>query len=241
MAKEARMPEESRLGDVTRDIITGMDDTALMEKYQLTSKGLEELYVQLVKAGLLRREFKSLKTPRTRKIKSRQFLKDVQSGMSKPALMEKYGISSRTLQRLCKKLLEARALPHEHSEWELGMESTTMVQENIRKVQRNYVDFDLPVYEENDPEIHGKVRDITEEGVGILGLETGVDQVKKLVILGDFFGEVAPFEFEATCRWAKRIGPLGELRAGFQITFISEPDLRELRKLIHLIMLRGGK
>ena len=49
--------------------------------------------------------------------------------------------------------------------------------------------------------MHGFVRDISEEGVGVAGIEAKVGDLKTLVILGDEFGEFSSFEFEAYCRW----------------------------------------
>lgn len=234
------LDEKISLREVATDIVKGMDDTQLMEKYGLSSKALQDLFVKLVDKGLLRGDRAQRFGPRRRTIQVQEFLADIQSGMSKPDLLAKYGISSATLQRICKKLLNSRGVPEHVCDPELPLYTNTIVLENIRKVPRHYVDFDLPIYEETRPEIHGKVRDISEEGIGVRGLEVKAEDVKTLVILGDFFGEVAPFELEATCRWAGELGLNNELVAGFQIVRISEDDLRELRKLIELISLRGS-
>ncbi|MBM3299649.1 MAG: PilZ domain-containing protein [Deltaproteobacteria bacterium] len=235
------MPDkEIKLVEIARDVRMGMDDAALMEKYGLSSIGLEALYAKLVNKGLLREDRRRLQAPGPRKINSKELLRDIQSGMGKADLIEKYGISSQTLQRVCKKLLDSRALPDRYSDWDFPLQSTTVVQENIRRLQRHFVDFDLPVYEESQPEVLGKVRDITEEGVGIRGIEAQVDESKRLVILGDIFGEIAPFELQARCRWIRRLEPDGELVSGFQFTKITDYALQELRKLIQLITLRAG-
>jgi hypothetical protein len=211
-----------------------------MEKYGLSSKALQDLYVKLLDKGLLRGDQAQRAGKRRRTIQVKELLDDIQSGMSKPDLLAKYGISSATLQRICKKLLNSRGLPEHVIDPELPLYTDTIVLENIRKVPRNYVDFDLPVYDEARPEIHGKVRDISEEGIAVRGLDVNVEDVKRLVILGDFFGEVASFELGAKCRWAKVLGLNNELIAGFQIVNISDGDLRELRRLIELISLRGS-
>jgi hypothetical protein len=71
------------------------------------------------------------------------------------------------------------------------------------------------------------------------GIESAVDSIQSFVVLGDLFGEIVPFEFEARCRWFKKDGPDEPCAGGYEITSISERDLRELRKLIDLVTLRG--
>jgi hypothetical protein len=110
--------------------------------------------------------------------------------------------------------------------------------DNVRSQERYYLDFDTLVYDEARPEIHGKVVDVTEEGVGLQGIEAHVDEIKTLVVLGDPFGESFPFEFRAICRWARRADDDTQT-AGFQIVKIAPKDLEELRKLIRLVTFTG--
>jgi hypothetical protein len=105
----------------------------------------------------------------------------------------------------------------------------------VRETDRYVLDFDIPVYEEGSSEIQGRVHDITEKGIGIRGLSLKVDEVKTLVVLGDAFGVVAPFELRAICRWSGLDGNDGQYAAGFQILEISNEAMEELRKLIKLI------
>jgi len=56
--------------------------------------------------------------------------------------------------------------------------------------------------------------------------------LKRLVVLGDDYGAVEPFEFEAQCRWVKGEGR--DCVAGFEILKISEEGLQELRKLMRM-------
>lgn len=39
--------------EAVKDILAGMDDFSLMQKYRITAKGLQSLFTKLVKAGLL--------------------------------------------------------------------------------------------------------------------------------------------------------------------------------------------
>ena len=224
--------------EVVRDILSGVDDIVLMEKYRLSSKGLETLINRLVDTGQLRQPH-SIGTNKEerRKISAREIIADITSGMSESELMSKYKLSQSKLQRVCKKLLEARNRTRKEFVEEIPIDQTTLIQANVRQLQRYYPDFDLPIYESSNPEIQGRVRDITEEGVGVVGIESLAYQTKYFVVLGDPFGEVEPFEFVAECRWAQVLGGGGRYCAGFRIVRIERNDLHKLRKLIQLITL----
>jgi len=56
--------------------------------------------------------------------------------------------------------------------------------------------------------------------------------MKSLAVVGDEFGEIAPFEFEAQCRWARELEPDGGICAGFRITRMDGPNLSRLREFI---------
>jgi uncharacterized protein (DUF433 family) len=215
--------------EVLDDIKSGMDDPALMEKYQLSSKGLQRLFKELVGAGLW---------PERRSVRARDVLRDVQRGAGRAELMDKYGLSFRGLQALVTLFVDAGVVSRDDLYGEMRLEDDTVVPDEIRAFERYYLDFETPVYEASHPEIYGKVLDITEFGVGLIGIEAVIDETKHLVILGDPFGEAAPFEFEAKCRWVNRQED-GSCVAGFQITKIAERDMEELRKLIHLVTIGG--
>lgn len=225
--------------EVLKDVRAGMDDARLMEKYRLSSTGLQSLFQQLVEAGLLRREGTGYALPGRRKLPAGSIIKDIRSGMSSAELMEKYNLTEKSLQRVCRELLAARALGPKELQTEISFQATMVMRTNIRELQRYQVDFDLPIYEAGSPEIQGKVRDITEKGIGLVGIESEQYETKTLVILGDYFGEISPFEFRADCRWSQRRPPGGECFAGFRITEISNENLRELQRLLQLVALRG--
>ena len=82
------MPDKDpKLREIARDVRQGMDDAALMEKYGLSSTGLETLYAKLVHTGLLRQDRSRLQAPGPKKINSRELLQDIQSGMGKADLI----------------------------------------------------------------------------------------------------------------------------------------------------------
>ncbi len=111
--------------EAVQSIRAGMDDVSLMEKFNITPKGLHALFTQLVAAGLLQRseledrmslsygtvviDPNRIKWPekRTRKllINAEEALNCIRSGMSETALMRKYHLSTKGLQSLFNKLL----------------------------------------------------------------------------------------------------------------------------------------
>jgi len=228
---------QEMMHEVLRDVRLGMDDSALMEKHNLSSLELEELFQKLMEAGLLRRDNRQASERPKRTINAKAIVGDIGSGMSKNELMAKYRLSSKMLQYVCKKLLDPKAIGRDQLD-ESSFQAT-VVEDAVREWQRYYLDFDVPVYEKGHPEIHGRLLDVTEQGVGLEGIESEVNSTQNFVVLGDLFGEIAPFEFEARCRWFRKGADYGPGVGGYEIIRISDKDVRELRKLIHLVTLRG--
>lgn len=110
---------------------SGMTDSELMEKYNLSAKGLESLLTKLVKAGALSLgeletrmpEFvrhvslssdpKQPHIPGILSISAKEAVADLKHGLSDTALMSKYRLSARGLEHLFEQLLSA-GLVDEH-------------------------------------------------------------------------------------------------------------------------------
>ncbi len=170
-----------------------------------------------------------------RELRATYLLEDIRSGMGMSELMEKHGVSSNSLKGAVSILLDTQAITREELYGELHSLFDTVVPDNTRELVRHQLDFDTLIYDPSRPEIYGKVLDITEAGVRLVGIEAKLDETKSFVILGDAFGDVAPIEFEAVCRWAEPAKDGGECVTGFQITKISEKDSQELQEMIHLL------
>jgi uncharacterized protein (DUF433 family) len=78
--------------EVLQDIRSGIDDSALMEKYRLSAKGLQSLFDKLSNAGLIKQ------------ISPKTMIRDIRSGMSHDELMQKHKLSSGGLDRVLKDL-----------------------------------------------------------------------------------------------------------------------------------------
>lgn len=112
-----------KAAEAVRDIRSGMSDAELMEKYSLSSKGLESLFRKLVQAGEIMQaeldqrllgthsshyvDLDTLVQPSDAKcrITAVEAMEDIRSGMSDAALMKKYDMSVQGLSSLFRKLL----------------------------------------------------------------------------------------------------------------------------------------
>ena len=168
-------------------------------------------------------------------IKAKEIIADVRARMTEADLMEKYGVSRKGLQNAFRQLVLARAITAHELTSACGLPYQSEEPLNLRQAPRYYLDFELPIHELEHPDIEGMVRDLAEEGVGIIGLEAEVGEDKTFVILGDDLGAVEPFQFTAQCRWVKRQEPGGDIMSGFRISDISEEHKKMLRQLIRIV------
>jgi hypothetical protein len=221
--------------DVLKDIRSGMDDAALRKKHNLSPKGLENLYRRLLETGHLKPD---LIKPPPRKVNIAAVLVDVEAGMSSPDLMKKYGLSEEMIQRVSKKLLAVRGKRTASEGPETLIEEPFNLLATVEFL-RHEVDFELPIYDAQRPEICGMVRDLSEMGISVEGIEAEEGDSKTLVILGDEFGAFSSFEFEGVCRWSVGNETDGTSLTGFAISRISETDLQELRNLIRVVTVGG--
>jgi hypothetical protein len=116
--------------DAVKFIRDGMEDAAIMELFHISAEGLQNLYSQLLKSGLIKRvelygrAFKThnsvvvdtnkatLPIAPAKKpiIDAAEALKYIRSGFSDADLMHKYNLSSRGVQSLINKLVKAGAI-----------------------------------------------------------------------------------------------------------------------------------
>ena len=167
--------------------------------------------------------------PSAHKIKGRDILNDIRSGMTDQELMEKYEMSSHAFESACGQLRSSGLISEEElltrSNERNGGETVTS------RLPRDYLVVQAPIYDVRDPEIKGVIRDLTAECVGITGLEASLDDVKTLVILDDNKRGIDKIVFGAKCRWVKKDSD-GKCVCGFRIIDITEENLGKLRRLI---------
>ncbi len=218
-------------------IEAGVNDQSMREKYGPAYEGLQSLFAELADAGFMGRGAQECKTPSKRRIPARDVIRDIRHGAGKSELMDKYSLSAKGLQKVLKQLADTKMVHTSEFPAELLTIFRAEVPSDTRRAERYCIDFELPVWEVPYPEVRGQVLDITERGIGILGLPATINEVKALVIYSEEFLEIEPFTMVAVCCWVKRAEGEGEYVSGFQVSKIHEEDLEELRKLIQLLTL----
>ncbi len=93
--------------------------------------------------------------------------------------------------------------------------------------------FYLRIHSSDEPEVVGRVRDVSLHGINIKGIQTKVGERLMLVIPGDSFGELGRFVLDARCVWCRK-GSRREYISGFEIIGIDAGNKREFQLLIKL-------
>lgn len=162
-------------------------------------------------------------------------VEDIKGGVGRSRLITKYRLSLMALQGIVSLLLDSGRISRKELYGELNQEGDTVLPDSFRSQVRHFVDFEIIVYEADRPDLQGRLRDITEDGICAIGLDSEVGKIMDLVILGDALGEVGTFEFQALCRWINADTFSRDSVSGFQIVDISESDRTELRKFLRLV------
>jgi len=168
-----------------------------------------------------------------RKIDASRIVADLEAGMGDIPVMEKYQISPSELMSILEKLKDADITSKAQIPQRIKALRPKVEAEQNRGRPRNYLLYELPIYETYSAEVAGTVIDITENGVQVAGIEATVDETRNFLIDSTETVTVrTPLMFEAQCRWTREEGPEGLPEAGFEITNIAPECLKELRRLI---------
>lgn len=233
---EAGIIREISARDLLRDIRTGMTNKDLMAKYKLSSKSLKSVFTEMTDAGVA--FFGNHRESRPKKrIQASMLLEDIRSRLSEAEIMEKFGLSSRGLQSAFWKLVRSGALSWDELLNLYPSLDDSVTLQKMRQHPRSHPILSINIYEEGNPENKGKVKDLTENGVGVTGVRAMPNEKKNLVMVPDEFMELAPFPMEAICRWASPGGEGEPCSAGFEIVRIDRKSLTELQELMQLMTL----
>ena len=174
-----------------------------------------------------------------RKIKAKEIVNDIRSGMTDSQLTEKHGLSSKGLQSIFKKLVDVKAIgPRELFNRAPNLGDDTADVTSVRLIPRDFVEVPLPICDADDPKNVGTITDVTENGLGIRGIRVQTGETKTLVFFSDRLFPVGPFALQAQCRWVKDGNGSGQIDSGFEITNISEAGSQQLKKIVEWVTLR---
>jgi hypothetical protein len=170
---------------------------------------------------------------RRRRISARQIIEDIRSGTAVMELRQKYRLTSDELRRLLDKLLHSRLLnQRELDRWSTLNHEITVIR-GVRQDARLTIDFPLRVQDCDHPYKQGIVRDLSQRGIGVLGINARVGDTRTLVVRLNGIADCSSVKFEAKCRWVVQMEAEGqECIAGFEITGIDSAALKELRKVL---------
>jgi uncharacterized protein (DUF433 family) len=233
---EEVMPgSEISVWEVLKFMKLGADHATLKKKYSLSEEGLQDLYRQLAAAGFLEWTGQEFIVSAKRRIDTKELVADIRSDLSDVELMEKYKLSSRGLQRVFTKLVDSGAVMADDISGRSISHDDSVTLQNVRGSLRALPILSIGIHDKNNPQIMGRIIDLSEVGVGVSGLEAQVGELKSLVVVPDEFVEVEPFSFEAKCRWS-RMGAQDKIcNAGFEITDISAGNYIQLLELLQLM------
>ncbi len=172
-----------------------------------------------------------------RTFSAKEILTDIKKGMDNSALMQKYGLSEKGLQNLFKKLVTLKAISHSEL-----YERSKSYRERIdhirrRKSPRAELTIRVPIYELQSGD-KGILRDISENGLRVAGIEARVGQAKTFQIPVDMYVESDPLLVMVECKWVHiRQGGKEYLVTGFEMMNLSESDSEKLQNFIGCLLL----
>jgi hypothetical protein len=172
-----------------------------------------------------------------RQINGKDILNDLRSGMAAWELQVKYKLSAKPLQSIFKKLVERNAISHEKL-----YEMSSFYKDRVDRIRgRAHPRADLavyvPVYDIGSGAL-GVLRDISETGLRVAGIESSVGQASTFQIPLDMFMQAEPLLIVAECKWIEIKGRRKEyFVAGFEITDLSGRDSQILRNFIKFLLL----
>jgi PilZ domain len=226
---------EISVWEVLKFMKLGADHATLKRKYNLSEEGLQDLYRQLSAAGFLEWTGEEFMVSARRRIDTKELVTDIRSNLSAVELMVKYKLSSRGLQRVFTKLVNSGAVMADDISGRSILHDDSVTLQNVRGSLRALPILSIGIHDKNNPQIMGRIIDLSEVGVGVSGLEAQVGELKSLVVVPDEFLEVEPFSFEAKCRWS-RMGDEDKIcNAGFEIADISVGNFIKLQELLQLM------
>lgn len=217
---------------VIKDIQRGASREDLMRKYDLSASGIRDLYDQLSTLEIGFRADELASKQRSRKICSSDLVRDIGLGMDRQSLMSKYDLTGDQFAKILDKLASSGRVGTGHLGALSQTEEDTTTMWQPREFLRCYPILSLAVADAGNPGLQGAVVDLSEKGIGLVGIETVVDDSKALEILPTIMGENNCLHFTARCRWTGPCTPRRKLRSGFEITCIDESNLEGLRELI---------
>lgn len=220
---------------VLRDIRSGVTNSALMQKYQLSPKALEKLFLGMTDAGIS--FFRERQANNKKRVSVREIVRDVRQGLSETELMQRHELSSRGLQSALWKLVDSGVLTWGEVLGAYADDDGSEAARRNRQWTRGYPVLSVHVLEESHPENVGKVKDLTEKGLGVTGMLAQVNEQKTLVVVPDEYLGFKSFSIGVACKWY--VPPINRFpsAAGFAIIAMDKEGFEGLQEVLQLTTL----
>ena len=172
-----------------------------------------------------------------RQIKGRDILSDLRSGMADSELQLKYKLSIKALLTVFKQLMACKSISHSEL-YEISSSYRDRVDHITRRRHpRADLAVRVPIYDMSSGEL-GVLRDISETGFRVAGIESKVGQAKTFQIPIDMFMQAEPLLIIAECKWVE----LKERKqkyfvAGFEIVDLPANDRNTLEDFMSVLLL----
>lgn len=202
--------------EILADLKSAMSEAELTKKYGLSSSELKKVIKQV---------------DRERTARARAIAEDLKIGFTETEVRSKYQLSSESFQRIVENLLAVGLLTGTDLQARSAISQEVVVLD-LRRGPRYQPSSSVSVCEGGSTRNRFSLHDISEHGFSASGLESRTGEIVNIVVLGDEFGEVIPFEFQAECRWSKKGSSDNETISGFEITSISQENLVLLQNFI---------
>lgn len=170
-----------------------------------------------------------------RKINLKKLAADIKAGMVDNDLLKKYELTHADLDVLFRQLLDGKLVTKGelYGRASLFPQTVAFSVDEIAHESAHYLAFPLPVYSETEPEVIGRVRELSEFEMGVVGLNAAQDRTYRLVILPEKFVKMKPLKLNAICTWVR--SDKGGQYAGFELSDAGEDIRRQIRRLVEML------
>ncbi len=168
-------------------------------------------------------------------LSAKAVVRDLRGGLANSDLMDKYGISEKSLYKILRQLRSAEVV----TDTEV-LPRIAQLQETERLMVRQSPRFRpkvaIPVSEITDITREFHITDISEKGFKLEGMSCKLGERKHFAVLADKVSDSGSFPVMAECRWVRQDSLENSFEAGYEITEITTLGARELRGLIDSIV-----
>jgi PilZ domain len=172
-----------------------------------------------------------------RQINGRYIINDLRSGMSDRELQINYRLSANCLCKIFEKLVDCGTISHSELSERSALYSLRTDYKEARTYPRADLAIHVPIYDLATGTV-GILRDISEKGLRVAGIDTRVGQAVTFQLPVDAFLQAEPLLIVAECKWAKTRHKMTEyVVAGFEIIDLSVRDSNTLQNFISVLLL----